>query len=286
MAQGIQQISSLGGLFNGIFEDAIFTVQEMSLMARLAKPYSATGWMTRDVTKHAEVPTAQNVDEDQDYSNPRENARTSVTLTPGEIMAQQILTDRDIDTDPSAARSDSATWLAQSITNKIESDLLGLFSSLTRGTGTLNSALTLDFIAEAIAILRVTSKGNGGPIFVLLHPFQWLDIWNELGSPAGTQAFLGDIANAAMREMFVGSFLGASWFQTSSIVVDGDDDAYGAVFNRECFALDTRKAPVLEPERDASKRAWELNMSAGYAYGIIRAEMGVYIRSDASSPSN
>ena len=282
----LQQVSSLGGLFASIYEDAIFTVRETALMPQLVTNYSATGWMTREVTKHADYPTAQSVDEDQDYSNPVENARTSVTLTPGEIMAQQILTDRVISTDPSGARSDTATWLGQSITNKIESDLLGLFSSLTYGVGVANTALTIDYCAQAVSILRTVSKGQGGPIYVVLHPYQWLDIWNELGTPAATYAYQGDVANEAMRMQFVGNWLGATWFQNSNIAIDTSDDAYGAVFTSECIALDTRKAPVLEWERDASARAWEANFSAGYAYGIRRSEMGVYLLSDATSPAN
>ena len=277
----IQQVSSLGGLFASIYEDALFTVRETALMPRLVTNYSATGWMTREVTKHADYPTAQSVDEDQDYANAVENA-----LTPGEIMAQQILTDRVIDTDPSGARADCASWLGQSITNKIEADLLGQFSSLTYGTGVANTALTIDYCAQAVSILRTVSKGQGGPIYGVLQPYQWLDIWYELGTPAATMAFLGDVANEAMRQQFVINWLGAPWFQNASISISTDDDSYGAVFTKECFALDTRKPPMLEWERDASARAWEANFSAGFAYGIRRAEMGVYLLSDATTPAN
>lgn len=285
MAQGISQVSSLSSLFSKVYEDAIFTAVETNIMAGLVYPYSATGWMDREVTKYPTPPTAQSVDEDQDYSNPIELSKSSVTLTPGEIMAQAILTDRRIDTDPDGARADCAAWLGQAISTKIDTDLLGLFSSFTEGLGTANTSLTLDDIAGAVSILRTTSKGQGGPIYVVLHPYQWYDIWNELGTPAATYAFQGDVANEALRMAFVGNWLGAAWFQSANIDINDDDDAYGAVFKREAIALDTRKRPTLEPERDASLRAWELNMTAGYAYGIRRDEMGVYLISDATKPS-
>ena len=286
MAQGITQVSSLNSLFSSIYEDALFAVREATLMPQLVTNYSATGWMTREVTKHAAYPTAQEVDEDQDYANPQENARTSVTLTPIEIMVQAHLTDRVIATDPGGARTDIAAWLSQSISNKVESDVLGLFSSLTYGVGVANTALTMDYVGEAVSILRTVSKGQGGPIYVVLHPYQWLDIWKEQATPAATYPFPGDYGNAAMRNMFVDRSLGAIWFQNSNISIDTSDDAYGAVFTAEAFALDQRKPPLLEWERDASARRYEANFSAGYAFGIRRAEMGVYLLSDATSPAN
>jgi len=67
--------------------------------------------------------------------------------------------------------------------------------------------------------------------------------------------------------------------------VDASDDAIGAAFNIQALALDPRKAPTLEPERDASLRAWELNISAGYAYGVRRNAFGVKITHDALEPT-
>jgi hypothetical protein len=114
---------------------------------------------------------------------------------------------------------------------------------------------------------------------------QWQDLWVELGRPAATYSFLGDVANEAMRNYAVGNWVGMSWFTSANISVDTSDDAVGAVFHREALALDTRRAPRLEAERDASLRATELNMTAGYAHGVRRSTYGRYITSDATTPA-
>lgn len=93
------------------------------------------------------------------------------------------------------------------------------------------------------------------------------------------------MANEALRSFYVGNWLAAQWFTSANISVDVDDDAVGAIFNPQALAFDSRKAPMLEPERDASLRAWELNMSAGYAYGIRRTAFGVKVTHDATTPS-
>ena len=112
-----------------------------------------------------------------------------------------------------------------------------------------------------------------------------MDVWVELGQPAANQAFLGDLANEAMKAFFVGQMLAAQWFTSANIAIDGSDDAVGAAFHREALAIDTRKEMTMEPERDASARLWELNMTAGYAHGVRRNTFGVKLTHDATEPT-
>jgi hypothetical protein len=57
------------------------------------------------------------------------------------------------------------------------------------------------------------------------------------------------------------------------------------VFTREAIGYDEREAFMIEPERDASRKATELNASIGYAMGVLRQESGVGIIGDATEPS-
>jgi len=208
---------------------------------------------------------------------------TLATLTPIEIMAQVILTDRRIDTDPDDARSDAATELGNAIATKIDTDLATDMASFTnsKGPGAGSSANLADF-AVSMSVLRNAKTPN--PIYIVLHPYHWHDIWIELGQP-GTNMFLGDVANQAVRDFFVGSWLNAQWFVNANISVDASDDATSGVFNPGALAFDSRKPPTLEFERDASLRGWELNMSAGYAHGVRRAAFGVKYIAGAAEPS-
>lgn len=278
------KVSDLNSLFHTIYEDTLFVARENNIMSNLVTNYSARGWMDRVIAAYPTI-TAETVGEGVDFANPTTWSKTSsVTLSPSEAMAQVVLTDRRIETDPEDARRDASLEMGNAIGAKIDVDLLALFSSFTTNTvGTANSSLTLDNMAAGISKLRTSLAPN--PLYVVLHPYGWHDIWNELGTPAATYAFQGEMANQALRSFFVGNWLAAQWFISANITVDGSDDAVGAIFNPQSLALDTRKAPTMEPERDASLRAWELNISAGYAVGVRRQAFGCAVTHDATAPS-
>lgn len=282
MAFGTSGTAQISGYFNSILEDALFVLRERALMPALVTSYGATGWADRKLSTYPEV-VAQSVGETDDFAAATVFDKSAVvTLTPGEIMAQIALTDRRLDTDPDGARADATTELGNALTTKLETDLVTLFSSFTASKGAgAGSAFTLTSVANSIAYLRA-QKVNG-PFSVVLHPYHWLDVWVEIGKPT-TSVVASDVANTALKDYFVANLVNAQWYQHALIPVDGSDDATSGVFNREALALDTRKTPTMEPERDASKRAWELNASAGYAKGVRRDVCGVKLIADATAP--
>jgi hypothetical protein len=205
------------------------------------------------------------------------------TLTPTVKMAQALLTDEDVQTDPDNAVQDCAAELGGAMATKIDVDLVGLFSGFSAGKASAGNALTIANCAAAISVLRTNKTPN--PLYFMLHPYGWHDVWVELGQPGANQAFLGDIANQALRSFFVGAFLAANWFTNANITIDANADAIGAVFSPQSLGFDEREAPSLEPERDASRKATELNLSAGYAVGELRDEYGVKLTHDATEPT-
>jgi len=58
-----------------------------------------------------------------------------------------------------------------------------------------------------------------------------------------------------------------------------------AVFPRDAIALDWRRQPRLEAERNASARGTEFNMSAVFAHGVWRPALGVYAKMFAATPT-
>jgi len=280
----ITKLSSISSYINTIYEDALFTARELNLMVPLVHGYSAQGFMARTVPIYPAA-TAVSVADGADYSNPTTMSKsTKATLTPGEVIAQALLTDQNMETSPEDEAANAAQELGAAISTKIDTDLVGDFSSLAVDLGPgAGSAADLQSFADAIAYLR-NAKARGA-IQIVAHPYHWHDIWTQLGQPAGTYDFLGDIANQAMRDYFVGLFLGARWYISANISVDDSDDAISGIFVPDALAFDSRRPPRLEPERDASLRATELNMTAGYAHGTLRDEWGVYYTADATSPS-
>jgi hypothetical protein len=279
----ISTVSNITGYFNNIYEDALFVAREMNMMTNLVTNYSATGWMTRTISTYPTF-TAASVSEGVDYANPTTfDKSTLATLTPGEIITQAIITDRRMDTDPQDARRDVATEMGNAIATKIDKDVASSFSSFTTdvgpGAGTTN---TLAKFAVGVSVLRNSLAPQ--PLYVVIHPYQWHDIFVELGQPASQKVLLGDVANRALQDFYVGNWLNLQWF-VSTNVPTSTTNATGAIFNSQSIAFDTRKAPTLEPERDASLRAWELNLSAGYAYGVRRNAFGVKYTGDITTPT-
>ena len=281
----ITKYADISSYINTIYERALFVAREQNLMTGLVTPYSARGWMSRVLPIHPEI-TAVAVADAVDFNQPTTFGKsTEMTLTPDEIIAQVLLTDRAIETDPDNLRNDAALELGNAIATKIDIDLASDFGSLAaeKGPGT-GAPATLAKFSAAIAYLRNNKAPS--PIYIVLHPYHWHDIWMELGQPAASYAMLGDLANQAMRDYFVaGPLIGARWFVNANIAVGvTPPDAVSGVFNSQALAFDSRRAPRLEAERDASLRAWEVNITAGYAHGVRRSEFGVYYTADATAP--
>lgn len=281
----VTQLSDLNSLFNTIYERALFVARENNLMAPLVDNRSATGWMNRIVPIRPAV-TAVTVAETEDFNSPTTFGKsTKATLTPAEAIAQVVLTDRDMETDPDPAVNDATMELGMSIATKVDVDLLALFDSFTtdKGDGAGNAA-TLENVAAGIAVLGQNKARQYGRPIAVLHPYHWHDIWLELGKPT-TSVVASDVANQALRDYFVSSMLAADWYVSSNIAIDGSADAVSGLFVRPALMLDTRRSPRLETERDASARATELNITAGYAVGVVRQEFGVGFTADATEPA-
>ena len=90
-----------------------------------------------------------------------------------------------------------------------------------------------------------------------------------------------------MRRFYVANAVGLDGiFLSANVKVVGGTAAYGGVFNPRAIAYDVRRGLRLEPERDASKRAWELNLTTLYAHGVWRSAWGITVVSDVTTPTS
>lgn len=280
----ITKKSDLNSLFNNIYERALFVAREMNVMLQLVTIYTGTGYADRKIGQWATI-TAEDATEGVDYANAQTFSKSVLaTLTPGEVMAQSVLTDVMSETDPDDAVRSCAEELGNAMATKIDTDIVTDMASFSTDVGPgAGQTATLAKFGVAQSVLRNSKVMN--PLYAVLHPYAWHDIWVELGQPAATNAFLGDTANQALRDFYVGNFLGLRWIINANIATDSDSDAVSGVFNPGALAFDSRKAPMLEPERDASLRAWELNLVGGYAHGVRRPTFGVKYTCDVTTPS-
>jgi hypothetical protein len=280
----ITQYTSISSFINTIYERTILVAREGGLMPSLVSNYSAQGRMTREFNTRPQV-SYETVADAVDYSNPTTFGKSSVgTLTPGEVIAQFILTDANIESDPDGARNQAAQEMGEEAAKKVDTDLVGVFSSWSVDTGTANSAFSTTIMADAVSRLRGV-YAPVGQIRAVLHPYHWHDVWLEMGVPAATYANKDAMTNRALNDYFMGSYLGIPVYTSMNISIDASDDAISGVFTPQAIALDTRRPFRLEYERDASLRAWELNATMVYAYGLgERPTWGVKITADATAP--
>lgn len=283
----ITQTSDLNSLYNQIYERALFVLRETNLMVNLVSNYSANTFYTRNITTRPTL-TVETATEAVDYTNAQSFGKTLVgTLTPQERMAQIIITDIELMNDPDPTAADASQEMGAAMAQQIDKDLLDVFSSFTTDVGPgAGSSATLAKVAAGINILQTRFANQDGLINVVCHPYHWHDIWVLLGQPVANQAFLGDTANAALRDYFVGNWLGVRWFTSANISIDSNDDAVSGIFTQSAIAFDSRIPPYLEMQRDASLRASEWNLVCAYGVGLgKRSNLGVKYTADASVPS-
>lgn len=282
----ISKYSDITAYVNTIFDDALFVAREYGLMLNLVSIKSAVGLAPRVIPKWAQA-TVTEGNEGVDYSGTaRLDKSTAETITPLIAKTQYSFTGARVQTDPDDVRGAAANEMGGAIGEHIDTALVGKFASFSGAMGTAGSALTLARCAAGMAILR-TNKARG-PFSFVLHPYGWHDIWTELGQPAGTQALLGEVANEALRDYFVMRQIGADWYTDANIAIDGEADAVSGVFNREAIAFDSRQAPMMLVDFDASVLgggAYELNLEVWYGTGVPRPEYGVKLTHDATAPS-
>jgi len=289
MAQ-INTFSDLGAIAQTVQDDAVFVVRETYQMQNLVTVLTdMTGGNTRTGYEYNQG-TAKDVGESDDLASEAFAPAADQTLTPSEIGLQFFITDKRAESEaPEMIMTDAARELAFAAGDKVETDILGDFSSLTGGTvGAAGTTITWGYVAAAISQARNANKSNSKPLACVIHGYQ-AAVLAKTASVAGASSLAqapgmtDDISRNYMRAAF--QFLGVPIYQVYADA-DSDDDFTGAVFPREALALDWRRPIRVEAERDASRRGIELNMSAMYANGVWRPARGVQMTFDAAAPTS
>jgi hypothetical protein len=273
----INTSGSISALLNNIWEIALLTAREQSVMPALVHVFNGKGmngraWATYSGGTFGTITEATDTASSSQAFTPS----PAGTFTPQIFGANYTLSDMRIDSDPFNAQSDAGTDLGQLAAVGVDTNLCGLFSTLTGGTvGATVTALTWAAIQKASAYIRA-NKGPG-PYSCVLHPAQWYDLTAATSVPALTQS-------QKLMEQIGGAFYAASWagidFYVDANITDSGGTVSGGMFSQDAIGLDIRRAFRIETQRDASigGGAWELNASMVYAYGLYRPTWGVLVK--------
>jgi hypothetical protein len=152
---------------------------------------------------------------------------------------------------------------------------------LAIGGGFLLDPKIGSLIAAAMTLLR--NQNAPLPYAAVLSPNMYHNLAKSATVAGATSSAAPNFADDVTRRWWVNSFGPVDIFLSSNIATSGT--TYGAMFSRQVIAYDERRAPRLEPQRDASRRGLELNMFIVYGYGVWRPRFGVTIVADGSNPS-
>ena len=267
--------SNISSFINTVFEAAILVARDNNVMSGLVRPFNdRTGVAVRQNSQYGGA-TVNSIGETDDLVGQAFTPSSIATLTPAEVGAQYFMTDTRIESDPFSVRNDAAQDLGLAMATKIETDLIGNFTSFTAGTvGAAGSTMTWAHVFNMEAILRYNKAPY--PYSLVLHPYQWNDLAKVASVAHSTSTNAAPSLLEAVNSMyFVRQVGGVYIFVSANIPTITGNDAYAGMFSRDALALDMRRQPRIEPERDASRRGWELNLSAVYGHGIWRPTFGV-----------
>lgn len=271
--------TSLTKLFNEMITEISFTANENYILKSLVKnvpaPLSTT---TTQVPVYPTDTIATAVAEGTDYATNTDIVPTDLDLTVSEHVLMSTLTDLSASVGNSNNVMDIIRYLGSGVAKRQDQDITGLFTSFSTDKGPgAGIELTPSHIFQAVAALR----GNNvtGEIVAVLHPAQVYAVQNALTNSFIPQSNAAT-AEAVMRNGFVGELAGVNVFQSTSVQVDINGDAIGAVFASDAIALADRGVST-EIERNASLRASEIVTTGTWAEGILHNTYGVKLTSDS-----
>lgn len=285
MTTGQTRYADVSDLVNDIYEGALFTLRADAVLIRTVTVLAdASGLNPRKLTRYGAA-NPREVSEGEDVTATQLERSLLNTLTPAEHADQFFLTDARITSDTENVRADAAMELGAAFADYVDAKLGALMASLTGGTiGSTGVALGWANVLSARALLH--NAKVPGPYWCALHPFQWDALVKEAATETDSiftsaPAFQDELVS----QYFISSLLGDVIFAVSPNIPLDDTDATGGMYSATALAYDERKPFTVEPQRDASRRGWELNASMAFAYGVYDAARGVQLVGDATEPS-
>lgn len=276
--------ANISSFVNTIYEDAMLVARDSSLAPAIVTTFmDQSGMAARKSSEYGTV-TINSIGETDDLVGQAFTPTVLSTLTPAEYGSQFPLTDQRVESDPFNIRRDAALELGGGMAQAIDTAVFGNFTSLTGGTvGAAGSTMTWAYFDAAIARLRNGSVPMAGLVAVM-HPYHWNDLAAAASTAATSSTNAPEWLRAELaRNYFIAQHSGVAIF-VSPYVGTSSTDAYFAVFHPMALALDVRRGFRIEPERDASRRVWELNATEIYAHGVWRPKWGVQGIADATAP--
>ena len=244
--------------------------------------------------KSAEVPKVgqfsfSNLADGQDMTDDQTINIQTTNLTTREVGAKVIVSDKLLrQNGTTSIFSIVGRQAGDGFARKQDNDVTALYSALNGNTtfGAVTKFFTLANAAAAIIKARGKTEPFD-PTYCVMHPHHFFKLLasvsvvggTNLNPPAGLQT-------AALKNFFRHRFNGVNFFEDGNLTVDSSGDAIGVLAQQDALVALESKSFAIERERDASRRAWELNWVADYNVFELDDQHGAPMTYDASTPTD
>lgn len=277
MATGDTSWSLISSLANNVQEGALFTLRAASVLPATSTTFNDTMGMNPRVGYQWGAANMRSVGESDDIVDTVFSKTALATLTPGEIADLFFVTDQRLASDWENVRDAATIELGGAAAEKLDTDIAANYSSFTGGTiGTAAGTLTWSNIIAAKATLRQNKVQ--GPFYCVLGEGQWYHLLNDVTVDASAFANAEPTVQGMVSNYYVSRLMNDVIFAVSPNLTNAAaTGCYGAMYSPLALAVDFRRGFRIEPERDASRRGFELVASMIYATGVWDAARGVQL---------
>jgi len=287
------QTSTTGQLENASKEmiaTARYTVEHNAPMLQLVERFKLEkGADTLVVPKVGQI-SMDPLNEGQDIVNEKDIGMTTVSITPSEVGAKVIITDKLIRQNTQNIWGIVGRQLGDGMVRRKDEDLVGLFTGLNGGTDLAATTRVLS-ASNATAIIGVAKADRyGSDLRCVFHPNSILRLSRDLSVVGLAQTNQYPIPNgfsaSRLQKFWTGIRLGGvPFFETGNITIDANSDGQGAIFDRGALGILESVSMSRERQRDASLRAWEIVIVADYGAFEIDDRKGAPVLVAAGNPA-
>lgn len=225
--------------------------------------------------------TAQSLTDGVDMVDEADIGITTTDLTTSEVGLKFIVTDKLVRQFNEDVFKVMGKQGGDGIARKKDTDVIALFDGFSTEAGASSEVITFALWAACRAILQNAKAPL--PISCVLHPYTVGVLSQSVGRQSvATTAIPHGLTEDLIRDFWSLNIDGVPVFHDGNIT--SGVAAKGAMFSKEALCIIESLAPTAERERDASRRATELNMVTDYGVFELMDDYGIEMQYAASTP--
>jgi hypothetical protein len=269
-------------LLSTMVADAIYATYENSISRQLMTPFDVAAGQGKVVQVPIWASGAAEIITDESATAPGDTNTTSVSITLTEHTKGHRLTDMlrsSAAVDPITAVGEQSGLM---VAASIDLQAFALFNSVTASVGTEDSAVTVDDIFNAVAVIR--AKGYTGPLNAVLGIRQVLQLKKAIAGTSGINLTANAFGEQVARSGYIGTLAGVNIFESSLVKADLDTDTdtelneVGAIFAPSAFGQAIRPSSMgIQAQYQVLARATDVVYTAQAGSAILQQNLAVKI---------